>query len=203
MPTLDCLCFHLTPEVLDQYGIQVPLSVISLSDAWAETSSNFEVSASGISLIKSEWLQVCLSVCVWQLAFKAVYVACLKEMFPVLISACVSLVRDMRVLQLYEACVRMVCVLVFVQCGRGWSGRSIGNKWIQINMKPGSEGERRRDWKRVSGVMRHRRGGGEGGGVLVDWRGWCVTSSTATKCTLGKDHSLLQPKPQWFEVTDG
>lgn len=32
-------------------------------------------------------------------------------------------------------------VLVFVQCGRGWGGRSIGNKWIQINIKLGSEGE--------------------------------------------------------------
>lgn len=99
-----------------------------------------------------------------------------------------------------EACVHMVCVLVFVQCGRGWSGRSIGNKWIQINIKPGSEGERRRDWKRVSGVMHQREGGGGGGGGL---EGWCVTSSTATNCTLGKDHSFLQPKPQRFEVTDG
>lgn len=29
------------------------------------------------------------------------------------------------------------CALVFVHCGREWCGRSIGNKWIQINIKQG------------------------------------------------------------------
>lgn len=36
----------------------------------------------------------------------------------------------------------------------------INRKQMKINIKPGSEGERRRDWKQVSGVMRHSRGGG-------------------------------------------
>lgn len=67
----------------------------------------------------------------------------------------------------------------------------INRKQMKINIKPGSEGERRRDWKQVSGVMRHSRGGGEDVWWWVE--GWCVTSSTATNCPLGKDHSFLQP----------
>lgn len=43
----------------------------------------------------------------------------------------------------------------------------INRKQMKINIKPGSEGERRRDWKQVSGVMRHSRGGGRMCDVLT------------------------------------
>lgn len=163
-PETACV-FILPHEVLDQYGIQVPLYVISLFDAWAETLPNLRVSE--ISHMKSVGFQVFLSA------------VCGCEYWPskLCTSACVM---------------HMVCVLVFVQCGRGWSGRSIGNKWIQINMKPGSEGERR-DWKWVSGVMRHWGGGGGGGLVLVGWRDDVLPEAQRLTAHLGKTTHFYSP----------
>lgn len=70
----------------------------------------------------------------------------------------------------------------------------INRKQMKINIKPGSEGERRRDWKQVSGVMRHSRGGGRmcDGGLKGD----VLPAAQLLTVHLGKTthfYSLLQP----------
>lgn len=70
----------------------------------------------------------------------------------------------------------------------------INRKQMKINIKPGSEGERRRDWKQVSGVMRHSRGGGR----MCDGelKGDVLPAAQLLTVHLGKTthfYSLLQP----------
>lgn len=98
------------------------------------------------------------------------------------------------VLHVSAVCTWRLCTfglpgLVFVQCGRGWGGRSIGNKWIQINMKLGREGETER--KREGCCTTEEEEEEEVGKGEIE----VCYQQQRTNSTLEKDHQFLQHNP--------